>query len=335
MKKKFVLTLALVLMVAVTLTAATPLEVSGKLVAGYEFAFDKNGIATTFADDSQVTVNAKFAADFWNLELVAPYKAGKDDSAGVTAKANILLHKALAEEGVDMGDVSLTLHVGTGVGAAAPTVTANVYNKTPWKKKEVKMSAANNFGLTIGYAKLGTVYVSYDPVGGKSFVVGAKLAPVDGIDAALGFTNDQSGENAFGVSAAADVAKLADLDFALKTTVEYVAVLTDPVGNHLLFDVAGNYEGIGLWVAYQTDFDKHAIAANVSYETEIEGFALSAGATLASKDVSDFGENFTVALEASAGYKMGGVAYALDLGYTIDKGNTKPFTLSPSVTISF
>jgi hypothetical protein len=334
MKKKFVLTLALVLMVAVTLTAATPLEVSGKFVAGYNFEFGNNAKATSFDDDSQVTVNAKFAGDFWNLELVAPYKAGKDDSTNVTAKANILLDKALAEQGVDMGDVKLTLHVGTGVGAAAPTVSANVYDSAPWKKKDVGFAKGTNFGLTIGYAELGTVYVSYDPVDGKAFVVGAKLAPVDGVTAALGFTNDLSGKNAFGVSAAADIAALADLDFDLKTTVEYVVAL-DPAKHHLLADVAGSYEGIGLWVAFQSDFEKYALAAHAGYETEIEGFALSAGATLASKDVSEFGDNFTVALEAGAGYKMGGVSYALDLGYTIDKGNTKPFTLSPSVTISF
>jgi hypothetical protein len=257
------------------------------------------------------------------------YKPGKEDP--VTALLTIDLAKTLAAEGVDMGDVSLTLHAGTGVGQAAPTVTANVYDSAPWKKKEVKMTAGNNFGLTIGYADLGTLYVSYDPVGGKSIVVGAKLAPVDGVTAALGFTNDQGGENAFGVSAAADIAKLAGLDFALKSTVEYVGVLTDPVGNHLLFDVAGNYEGIGLWVAYQTDFTDHAVAANVSYETEIEGFGLSAGATIASKDVSAFGDNFSLEFDAGVSRVMSGVTYALDLGYAL-KG---AFSLTPSVTISF
>ena len=44
MKKKFVLTLALVLMVAVTLTAATPLEVSGEAKAGYTFEFGEGEI---------------------------------------------------------------------------------------------------------------------------------------------------------------------------------------------------------------------------------------------------------------------------------------------------
>ncbi len=330
MKKKFVLTLALVLMVAVTLTAATPLEVSGKVSAGYTFEFGDGATPSAVANSGQATVNATFSGDAWKVELKnAEYKGGKQDK--VTALLTIDLGKTLAAEGVDMGDVSLTLHAGTKVGQAAPTVFAGALDADPWKKKEVKMTAGNNFGLTIGYAKLGTLYVSYDPVGGKSFVIGAKLAPVDGVQAALGFTNDQGGQNALGVSAAADIAKLADLDFTLKTTVEYVAVLTDPVGNNLVFDVAGSYEGIGLAVAYQTDFDKHGVAANVSYETEIEGFGITAGATISSVDVSNFGKNYKLEFEAGVSKVMSGVTYALDLGYKL-KGL---FTVTPSVTISF
>ncbi len=326
MKKKFVLTLALVLMVAVTLSAATPLEVSGKVSAGYTFAFGDGATPSAVANSGQATVNATFSGDAWKVELKnAKYEGGKQDP--VTALLTIDLGKTLAAEGVDMGDVSLTLHAGTGVGQAAPTVSANVSKQ----KKDVKMTAGNNFGLTIGYAKLGTLYVSYDPVGGKSFVVGAKLAPVDGVTAALGFTNDQGRENAFGVSAAADIAKLADLDFTLKSTVEYVGVLTDPVGNHLLLDVAGDYEGIGLWVAYKTDFDKHGVTAKASYETEIEGFDLYAGAKIGSADVSNFGKNYKLEFEAGVSKVMSGVTYALDLGYKL-KGL---FTVTPSVTISF
>jgi len=325
MKKKFVLTLALVLMVAVTLSAATPLEVSGKVSAGYTFEFGDGATPSAVANSGKATVNATFKGDVWTVALKSgTYKAGEE---GVTALLTIDLAKTLAAEGVDMGDVSLTLHAGTGVGQAAPTVSANVSKQ----KKDVKMTAGNNFGLTIGYAKLGTLYVSYDPVGGKSFVVGAKLAPVDGVTAALGFTNDQGGENAFGVSAAADIAKLADLDFTLKSTVEYVGVLTDPVGNHLLLDVAGDYEGIGLWVAYKTDFDKHGVTAKASYETEIEGFDLYAGAKIGSADVSNFGKNYKLEFEAGVSKVMSGVTYALDLGYEL-KGL---FTVTPSVTISF
>lgn len=331
MKKKFVLTLALVLMVAVTLSAATPLEVSGEVKAGYTFEFGDGATPSALANSAKATVTAKFAADAWALELkTADYTAGEDETS-VTGLLTIDLAKTLAAEGVDMGDVSLTLHAGSGVGQAAPTVSANVKDDAPWQKKEVKMSAGNNFGLTLGYADYGTLYVSYDAVGGKSVVVGAKLTPVDGVQAAFGFTNDQGGENAFGVSAAADIAELAGLDFALKSTVEYVAVLADPVVNHLLFDVAGDYEGIGLWVAYQTDFDKHAVAANVGYETEIEGFTLSAGATIASVDVTAFADNYTLEFEAGVSKTMSGVTYALDLGYALND----VFSVTPSVKVSF
>ncbi|HZJ87618.1 MAG TPA: hypothetical protein VFC80_00500, partial [Sphaerochaeta sp.] len=113
MKKKFVLTSALVLIVVASLAAATALEVSGTFKTGYKFEF-ANPATTTFSDSTFATVNSAFTGDFWKVTLTAPYKAGKD--TGATAKADIYLSDALAAEGVDMGDLAVTLHAGTGVG---------------------------------------------------------------------------------------------------------------------------------------------------------------------------------------------------------------------------
>ncbi len=332
MKKKFVLTLALVLMVAVTLTAATPLEVSGSFKAGYKFGFDKN-YSHTFADDSKAVLNSKFAGDFWSVEISGGFTAGEDKS--IEGLAEIFLDKALREQGVDMGDVTLTLHAGTGVETGAASVLAD---KAEFRKdRGIAMGDNKNFGLSLGYAELADLYFSYDPtVEGPKMVVGVKATPIDGVDAAVGFTTDYrtKGTNALAVSAAADIKKLADLDFDLAVTAEYLIADLENVTHEINASVAGGYEGATLWVAYKHD-KKNALAAKAAYKTTIEDFTVGGGVKVSSADVAGFAENYEVAFDASAEYKMGGVTYALGLGYTLNKANTGVFTVSPTVAISF
>lgn len=329
MKKKFVLTLALVLMVAVSLSAATPLEVSGSFSAGYTFTFDSAKTPTGVDGDNKAKINAAFAGDFWSLEIGGNLQYGNKALTAATAK--IFLDKALAEEGVDMGDVSLTLHVGTGVGKGAPSVLAD---KNEYRKgKGVGMTKTDNFGLTIGYADMVEVYFSMFPNKDFPMVVGAKVTPLDGVSVALGFSNDYTAatNKAFAVSAKADVAALADLDFDLAVTGEYLMDL-DADLSLINADVTGAYEGIGLWVAFNTDLTTHKLAAKASYETVLEGVTLGGGVKFTAGDLSDIGNSYDVEIDAGASYVLGGVTYALDLGYGVQ---AKAFTLSPSVAISF
>lgn len=335
MKKKFVLTLALVLMVAATLVAATPVEVSGKFSAGYDFEFANKATNTTMSGGkAELVTFVDFTGDFWkvSLENASDLQMATGDKNPVNAKAEIYLDKALAAEGVDLGDVALTLHVGTGVGGNVQTVSANVADDGVWKKTAVGIPSAVNFGVTLGYAKVASLYMTFDPVDGKAFAAGVKASPVAGVDATVGFSNAVGGKNALLVSAAVDIAELADLDFALKSTVEYVVKL-DPTVHKVLADVAGNYEGIELWVAYASDIETyHGIAARAGYATDIEDISLSAGATLKVSDLSKFKDVYDVVIDAGAEYALGGVTYALDAEYGL---KAKAFTLSPSVTISF
>jgi hypothetical protein len=334
MKKKFVLTLALVLMVAVTLTAATPLEVSGSFKAGYKFTFDKN-TAVGVIDDSKVTVNAAFSGDFWGVEVDGGYVAGEDTS--ITALAEIYLDKALAEKGVDLGDFTLTLHAGTGVETGAASVLADKADHR--KKRGIAMGHGDNFGLTVGYAELATVYFSMDPtIDTIPMVVGVKATPLEGVSAAVGFTNDYrtAGTTAMAVSVAADVKKLADLDFDLSATAEYLIKDFENVTHEINATVTGGYAGASLWVAYKlADTKKNFLAAKAEYSTTIEDFTVGAGVKISSVDVAEFSDNFAVGFDASAKYAMGGVTYALELGYTLNKAKTGKFTLSPTATISF
>jgi hypothetical protein len=339
MKKKFVLTLALVLMVAGTLVAATPIEVSGTFKSGYEFKFNPNGVTQTVNDtkEAELVTLLNFTGDFWKVSLGADVMR-YDDEADVAATAEIYLDKALAEQGIDMGDLGLTLHVGDGVSGEAPSVLADANDYRDGLGLEM-FTTGENFGVTIKYADMVEVYASVDPtLKALPMVLGAKLMPLDGVEAAVGFTNDfdrdkalpNNSNNGLAVSAKADVAALVGLDFALAATGEFLLDIDDEV-NMITADVVGNYEGIGLMVAYQNDYSKaNKLAAEASYSTTVSDFDLSASFK-ADLGVIDTSDDETYTIGAGAAYAMGGVTYALDAEYVFDGA----FTLSPSVSISF
>ncbi|MGE4452986.1 MAG: hypothetical protein AB7D92_00500 [Sphaerochaeta sp.] len=341
MKKKFVLTLALVLMVAGTLVAATPIEVSGTFDYGYDFELSDGTVGASGNAGELVTL-LDFTGDFWKVSLDSGTPVEYHDEQSVTATAEIYLDKALAEEGIDMGDIALTLHVGNGVGDGYPSVLAdkNDYVGDYLGNDTVDLSLAmagapDNFGVTVKYADMVEVYASADPtVKEAPMVLGAKVMPVDGVEVAVGFTNAFQAleSNAMAISAKADVAALAGLDFALAATGEFLLDLENEE-NVITADVDGSYKGIGLWVAFQNSSyaEDSRMAAEVSYETTVSDFDISASfnADLGWFDDDD-DQEFTIG--AGASYAMGGATYALDAEYKVE---AETFTVSPSVSISF
>ena len=320
MKKKFVLTLALVLMVAGTLVAATPLEVSGSFKAGYDYTFASPN-SFLVANDHNATVNFEFAGDFWDLEISGDVLY---DENSVGATANIYLDKGLAEKGVDMGDVALTLHVGDSVTADATSVFADKGELS----SGLSGAGVSNVGITLGYADMFEVYASVEPLSSSlPMVVGVKFMPVDGVDAAVGYTNNGNGIIA---SAAADIASLVGLeDIALAASVEDIYMI-DAKTNELNVDVATEVSGIGLWAALKYVDDLEA-KAEASYSTTVSDFDLSAAFAVGMPDVADV-DSWTYKISGGAEYAMGGATYALDASYQID---TETFVLSPSVSLSF
>ncbi len=186
MKKKFVLTLALVLMVAATIVAA-PVELSGEFKAGYNLNFNPNSITNKhldtvgYADAAEISVTG----DFWKVSFDALAFTGDSDNA---ATASIYLDKALAAQGMDMGDLTVTL----GIGSKGSLKPADVYTDSNDAVAELKMLATgNSFDVTVGYGSLLTAYMGADPTdtANKPFVLGVTTTPVDGIKAGFGYTN--------------------------------------------------------------------------------------------------------------------------------------------------
>jgi hypothetical protein len=319
MKKKF-LTLALVLMVAVTLFAAKPVEVSGTFDFGYKITF--NPLGSALADNSKYSTFVSVSSDYWKVNLTAGGGVFANNVKNAMT-ADIYLSKALAAEGVDMGDLDVTLHAGTGVGKSAPSVFADKAEFGAYKA-----AAGNaNAGATVKYGALVEVYGAADLTAKNDFVFGAKTTPVEGVSAALGYA---TAGKVFAASAAADIKKLANLDFDLAASVAYQGDFTAKT-NKMYTSVYGSYSDIGLWVQYGTDTKWHRLAAKASYSTTIEGFGLAAGVKVASADLTADPLKVDVTLDGSAAYTLGGVKYKLALEYVVNGA----FTLTPSASFSF
>ena len=324
MKKKFVLTLALVLMVAASLMAATPIEVSGDFYAGYVFTLTDPksiGLDGTAAMEGEI-YNVSFTGDFFKVtfdELVF------DDAQSSPATAYMYLDKALAAQGVDMGDISLT----AAIGYMTTLDLTDVYSDSNDAVVELAMASTYPTKITLGYSDLVTIEaglaVSDWDNTDKPIMIGAKFMPVDGVKAAVGYTNVTASGNKGGMTASAlvDVAALADLDFGLTASAITVFDFNTKV-NKLYGEVKATIEDITAWAEYQLIDETSNVIAKVAY-SGIENLGMYAKLKLA--DLS----NVATTIEAGADYMLGGVDYALDASYTIDGA----FTLTPSVSISF
>ncbi|MGB4406822.1 MAG: hypothetical protein WBI82_08195 [Sphaerochaeta sp.] len=321
MKKKFVLTLALVLMVAVTLTAA-PIELGGEFTASRTFTFDP----TTVAVASSLELNGlSVSGDFWKLSFSdAPLNFGY---VGNNAAAEIYLDKALAAQGVDMGDITLTL----GVGDKGSSDLMHVYYDDPSKIVGMVGIAQGTTDLTVGYTDMVTAKaaVSFDTTN-NPVALSATFAPLDGVKAAAGFTNYAGAtetKGAMAVSASVDVAALAGIEDIGLSAYVYDGFYFDSSNNYLDVAVQASYTDIDVTVAMNTNTatDKTGMFVEGSYGG-IENVGLSAKLSLA-----DLTGTIATTIEAGGNYSMGGVKYALDAKYVVDGA----FSLTPSVTIGF
>lgn len=337
MKKKFVLTLALVLMVAASLMAATPLEVSGAFKTGYKFTFVSGGntvAGSAKGTEGDIDALVAFTGDFWKVTLAAGPVAYDQTMA---ATANIYLDKALAAEGVDMGDLAVTLTIGNKADLGGLSVYSNSRDKLEGLKMNSKVADAYASAVQVDYGTMVSVYAGADiaafDTAKKAMVLSAKTAPVDGIKAAVAYTNyddrDVAGKGSIAGSVAVDVKALADLDFGL-TVSAYDVYLMGDKKNKLYVEAKTVIEDITAWAEYRILDKRNDLYAKVSY-AGIKNVGLSAFVQL--DDITDsLGAGLKTTVGGGATYKLGGVTYAADASYAVA---TKTFTLTPTVKIVF
>ena len=347
MKKKFVLTLALVLLVVVGLSAATPLTVSGSFKAGYKLTFATNnaiaGVNNGFEGDMDAVVD--ITGDFWKVSL----SGTPVFDAKMAASAEIYLDKALAAQGTDMGDLTLKIAIGNKSDLGGLSAYTNSRDKLTGLKMASGFVGAYAASMTVGYGDLVTVMVGADPVSfldqqvdvsasivakdkNNAIILSAKSTPVEGVTAAVAYTNVDalSAKGSVAGSVAVDVAALAGIeDFGLTASAYDVFLFTGEV-NKLYLELKGSYDKISAWTEYRILNKTNDMKLSASY-SGIENVGLSAFVELAdiTKEVATKVETI---IGGGVTYTMGGVKYALDVDYAT---KTEAFTMSPTVKIAF
>ena len=341
MKKKFVLVLALVLLVAATVSAAD-IKFSGRVRQGCVFTFDGSSVsvASQRAKEGKFALKVADADGLWALSF-ADLKDSLDSNDKLPANATVELSKALAKSGVDMGDLSLAFSIGnngadTGL-RAYNDVTGNGYDK-------FKNNGTYSVSMTLGYGKLVSVKLAGDPVtvkndataNAKSFVATALVTPMDGIQVAGGYAYNYKGglgevaaKNAVYGAGTVDIAKIAGLDgFNVKVSaVDHYAV--DAKKNWLQANIALGIKEVDGWVEFR-QFD-HVNKLNVQANFNlVENMGLDVYYDAA--DFAALADNWDFGADVS--YKLGGVSYSLNAQYTVAAG-VKKFALTPAIDIVF
>jgi hypothetical protein len=245
----------------------------------------------------------------------------------------VYLDEALAEQGIDL-PVGLTAYLGN-------TAKAGFYSYTdPYGIVDDSYDwfQANNrtdypIGLDVTYEDY-TVRAMYDFVGDDSTygpLVSVKGTPVDGIDFAASFVGAAvyvDGSSEFNVSATADIATLAGLDFDLDAsffTVFGTDASADPI---FLAAVTGGMDDLSAYAEFSMN------AVDYGYET----YGIFAGASYALTDITSVGADMDYDVDASVlGYDayvkstIGGVTYKAKL-YGDTDGN---YGLKTQAYISF
>lgn len=331
MKKKFVLTLALVLMVAASLVAF-PVEMTGSIKAGYKLTFDP--LVIDEANVPEINIDAlSVSGDFWKVGVGSGTLAFDTDNA-IKGTLSIYLDKALAAEGIDMGDLTLTVSLGNKGTVSGLHVYTDPNASVGDNGYRVRQKGAYSTEIQVGYGSLLTASFSADPTDktNKPMQISVKTTPMDGISAAVAYTNyaenkwltpvASDADGAIGGSVAVDVAALAGLDFGLSVS----AIDTYFLGmeeNYLLAGVKASYQDIAAYAEYQLFDGTSNLIAKATY-SGIENASVYAKLTL-----NDLSSVDTI-VGFGADYILGGVTYALDAEYASEK-----LSLTPSVKVSF
>jgi len=369
MKKRFVLVLALVLMVA-SVAFAADVKFSGWGKFGYNFYFaqDHMGEAdaykrTSKGAEGRVKFTLGDADGLWLLTVKEDNYAGKKSFSadyGIGMQAYVSLSKALKKfSNVDTGDFSF----GYGIGDSTSNDVLSVYQN--YTGNDYDDTYAGNGGQMMyidgAYGKLVQFKFAASPektstASHTAFAASAIITPVDGIGFAVGYANNGSNdyissngvvyENLLDGMVNVDIAKLAGLDFKLSlSAMDTFMPKTDSYDaqNILLAQLAGGTDTISAYMEYVMYNDGSSTNHDLYIEADFNLVKnLSLDAYFQDPDLG--ADNFMFDIGGDVGYTMGSVKYNLNMQYN-NKYNSKYknnngdsvgcFSLTPSVKVSF
>jgi hypothetical protein len=365
MKKKFVLVLALVSLVAMSAFAAdkTPVTVSGKARVGYKFTFQQD-TATKIAAAKSPSVylnNLSVSGDVFKIGFSDLFASTSDDDWSTDGYAEIYLDKIAKAAGSDWGKFTLTIGGGSSKANMNGPIVYSDPNSSAGDNSyaKVRMAGKDSAYMTIGYDKYVSIYLAGSPtnwVGDakkKSFLINAVVTPVDGLKVAAGYTGvalrtarkeaDKAveyGKGAFGGSVLVDVKTLAKLDFDLKVSaIDAYYFAGDDAHqnvNDLMAAVSGGMDSWAAYVEYQM-FGK-GLKTNQNAQQSIIGKFTYKGiknTSLYAKYTLTIEDSNTNKIGFGGSYAMAPVSFAVDANMTFAKDKNMVFDITPYFTVVF
>ena len=373
--KKILTILLVAILASATLFAV---DISGRFRAGYEFKF-KNGVEVTpwKSKEAKFTIKVSDDAGIWTINLKDwgeidlsedPDKVGvgsldSNDKFG----ANLSLNMAalLAANGVEMGDVSLSVNIGANTRMTALSAYNDVTGDELFKlKNDGKYSTE----IAVGYGDLIQTKIAVDPTSAVTkkmpLVISAMTTPVEGVSLSVGYAyngymytakatpwvnkkaeNVTEGAVDHGVTVATNVnvGTLAGLDFDLGVTAyDNIGFTGKNTYNNFAAAVYGGVDVVDAYFEFRMDNTKIAdVADNVfGMKTQVNFNVVENLGLDVFFNIGNFekvGDTFEVGGDVS--YTVSGVEFAANLkyaggaGFSVTRG--AGFSVTPKVIVVF
>ena len=356
--KKILTILLVAILASATLFAV---DISGRFRTGYVFSF-KDGVTVTpwkgndtdgAPGEAKLTVKISDDAGIWTINLKALNDGSLDSNDKLDANLSLNMAALLADNGVDLGDVSLSLSVGANSKMTALSAYNDVSGDELFK---LKSNGSYSTELAVGYGDLIQTKIAVDPTSAVTkempIVVSAMTTPVEGVSLSVGYAYNgymytankaawgtkTEGAVDHGVTVATNVnvGTLAGLDFDLGVTAydNIGFVGKDSTYNSFAAAVYGGVDVVDAYFEFRMDNTKIADVADNVFGMKsqvnfnvVENLGLDVFFNIGNFET--VGETFEVGGDVS--YTVSGVEFAANLKYAGGAG----FSVTPKVIVEF
>ena len=352
--KKILTILLVAILASATLFAV---DISGRFRAGYTFNFNDGVTVTPWkAKEAKLTFKVSDDAGIWTINI-KDFQDSLDSNDKLAANLSLNMAALLADNGVDLGDVSLSVSIGANSRMTALSAYNDVTGDELYK---LKNDGEYSTEIAVGYGDLIQTKIAVDPTSDVTkkmpLVISAMTTPVEGVSLSVGYAYngymytakatpwvDSKGEPTtegvvdHGVTVATNVnvGTLAGLDFDLGVTAyDNIGFTGKDTYNNFAAAVYGGVDVVDAYFEFRMDNTKIAdVATNVfGMKTQVNFNVvenLGLDVYLSASDFSDFGNSFAVGGDVS--YTISGVEFAANMEYGAGAG----FSVTPKVIVVF
>ena len=346
--KKILTILLVAILASATLFAV---DISGRFRAGYTFNFNDGVTVTPWkAKEAKLTFKVSDDAGIWTINI-KDFQDSLDLNDKLAANLSLNMAALLADNGVDLGDVSLSVSIGANSRMTALSAYNDVTGDELYK---LKNDGEYSTEIAVGYGDLIQTKIAVDPTSDVTkkmpLVISAMTTPVEGVSLSVGYAYNgymytakatpwgkTEGAVDHGVTVATNVnvGTLAGLDFDLGVTAyDNIGFTGKNTYNNFAAAVYGGVDVVDAYFEFRMDNTKIAdVADNVfGMKTQVNFNVvenLGLDVYLSASDFSAFGDSFAVGGDVS--YTISGVEFAANMEYGAGAG----FSVTPKVIVVF